>query len=229
MSEVVVWDGISREFPGSPPVVALHPTDFIVRRGESHAIVGHSGSGKSTLLNLIGLLDSPTSGSYWFSGRRTDQMSEQDRTRIRLHSIAFVFQSFHLIDSRSVVENVCLPLMYRGQPLKQRSEVAVDVLGKVGLNHRVGADVSTLSGGERQRVAIARAMAGKPELLLCDEPTGNLDQKNAGVVLDLIDEIGRGGTAVITVTHSPEAASRSQFTWNLENGRFHASPSEARS
>ena len=220
MSSIVEWAGVSRRFAGNPEVVALEPTDYSISAGDFHAIVGKSGSGKSTMLNLLGLLDTPSQGSYKFLGQRTDSMSDRERADVRLVAISYVFQSFYLIDKRDVLANVSLPLMYRGVPLEDRRSAASKAVNNVGLGHRKKADVSTLSGGERQRVAIARAMVGEPKLLLCDEPTGNLDASNAAQVLDLISDINSRGTAVIIVTHDPAAAKRADTQWTLNTGEL---------
>lgn len=217
---ILSWRGVTRTFPGSPEVHALRPTDFDVIKGEFHSIIGQSGSGKSTMLNLLGLLDTPTSGKYTLLGQNTEEMNDPKRSDLRLHSIAYIFQSFYLLDKRSVIENVALPLTYRGLPLQQRRAAAEVAIERVGLSHRIDADTNTLSGGERQRVAIARAIVGDPQLLLCDEPTGNLDSDNANHILDMIEEINESGTAVIVVTHDERAARRASKRWRLQSGNF---------
>ncbi|WP_189820566.1 ABC transporter ATP-binding protein, partial [Streptomyces olivaceoviridis] len=176
---VIRLDSVGRVFDADPPVHALREVDLTVRRGEHLSVVGPSGSGKSTLLNILGLLDRPSSGAYWLDGVRTDGLADPERTALRGSRIGFVFQSFHLLPYRTVDENVMLAEVYRtpgpGRGRGSRRERAREALARVGLAHRLGFLPGRLSGGERQRVAIARALLGEPALLLCDEPTGNLD------------------------------------------------------
>ncbi|MEN3609166.1 ABC transporter ATP-binding protein [Plantactinospora sp. ZYX-F-223] len=196
---------------------ALRPCDLIVARGEHVAIMGPSGSGKSTLLNVLGLLDRPTCGSYLLDGVETTKMAERDRTAIRAYRIGFVFQSFHLLAHRSALENVSLSLLYRGST-PGRQELARDTLSRIGLAHRADAFPNQMSGGERQRVAIARALVGNPSLLLCDEPTGNLDTDNAEIILNLIDEIAGSGLTVLVITHDPTVAARADRLITIRDG-----------
>ncbi|MER5762019.1 ABC transporter ATP-binding protein [Streptomyces sp. NPDC002082] len=219
---VIRLTGITRTFPGTVEVHALHPVDLVVERGEFAAIVGPSGSGKSTLLNLLGLLDRPSSGTYELSGTDVAGLRERQRTAARGHSIGFVFQSFHLLPHRTVTENVVLAQLYtatRTRP-RVRLERAREALRQVGLGHRLDALPTTLSGGERQRVAIARALVNRPALLLCDEPTGNLDTRTSDMIMNLFAELHAGGQTIVVITHDPAVAARAQRTVTLRDGRI---------
>ncbi|WP_345740769.1 ABC transporter ATP-binding protein [Stackebrandtia albiflava] len=211
-------DGVGLTYPGPPPVEALRPCDLRIDSGEYVAIVGPSGSGKSTLLNLLGLLDRPTCGRYLLDGNDTSLMSEKQRTALRARTIGFVFQSFHLMPHRTAEENVALSLVYQGIPARRRREKARDMLEHVGLGHRLGAVPTTLSGGERQRVAIARALAAAPSLLLCDEPTGNLDSKTAESVMNTLDELNAAGLTVLIITHDDEIAGHAGRAVTIRDG-----------
>jgi len=217
---VVELREMAKTYPGPPPVHALHACELTIERGEYVAVVGPSGSGKSTWLNLVGLLDSPTGGRYLMDGVDTGQLDERDRTALRAARIGFVFQSFHLLAHRTAAENVMLGLLYRGIPRARRRRAATAILERVGLGHRVEASAGHLSGGERQRVAIARALVSEPSLLLCDEPTGNLDSDSAGRVLALIDEVHRAGQTVVVVTHDEAVARRAQRVVTIKDGRL---------
>lgn len=211
---------LSRTFPGPVPVHALDAVDLTVARGEYLAVTGPSGSGKSTLLNLLGLLDRPSSGRFEFDGHDVAGLKERERTALRARRIGFVFQSFHLLAHRTAVENVALGQLYRRIPASRRRRAAHDALARVGLTHRAEHLPATLSGGERQRVAIARALVNQPDLLLCDEPTGNLDSATASVVLDLLDELNAAGQTVIVITHAPEVADRAHRRVRIRDGRL---------
>ena len=218
-SDVVLdLDGISRTYPGPPALTALHPCDLRVWAGELVSVVGPSGSGKSTLLNLLGLIDRPSTGEYRLNGVRTSGLTEAQRAAIRGAWIGFVFQSFHLLSHRTAVENVALGLLYAGTNHKESLKRAREVLDRVGLTRRADANPTQLSGGERQRVAIARALVHDPALLLCDEPTGNLDQVTAAGVLDLIGEVHRDGQTVLVISHDPVVAARGDRTLALRDG-----------
>jgi putative ABC transport system ATP-binding protein len=207
-------------YPGPPAVEALHPCDLSVNDGDYVAIVGPSGSGKSTFLNIIGLLDRPTEGTYFLDGHDTSTLSDKARTALRAHKIGFVFQSFHLLQHRTALENVMLAQLYRGASTKHRKEVAVEALTRVGMTQRLYAEPSTLSGGERQRVAIARALASTPSLLLCDEPTGNLDTSTSQGVLETVDELNRSGMTIMIITHDRDVASRAAKIVSIRDGRL---------
>ncbi|NUR61645.1 MAG: ABC transporter ATP-binding protein [Catenulispora sp.] len=189
-------------------MTALHPADLTVDAGDYLAVVGPSGSGKSTMLNLLGLLDRPTAGTLLLGGHDVSTLSEAERSALRGRRIGFVFQSFHLLAHRTAVENVALARLYHGVDAATRRRDAVRALRRVGLGHRLAALPTTLSGGERQRVAIARALAGAPDLVLCDEPTGNLDSATAGAVLDLLESLNRDGVTLVVITHDPAVAAR---------------------
>jgi putative ABC transport system ATP-binding protein len=206
--------GVALAYPGPPPVRALDPCQLVIGRGQHVALVGPSGSGKSTWLNVAGLLDRPTAGMYLLDGTDTGVLSERDRTTLRAERIGFVFQAFHLLPHRTALENVALALLYRGIQRRARRQVALDALERVGLAARSHAPPAQLSGGERQRVAIARALAVRPSILLCDEPTGNLDTASAGTILQLVDDLHAEGQTVVVVTHDPQVACRAE-RWSL--------------
>jgi putative ABC transport system ATP-binding protein len=179
--------GLARTYPGPPPVPALRPADLVIEAGDYVAVTGPSGSGKSTLLHLLGLLDAPTAGSYLLDGLDTSALGDRGRSALRGRRIGFVFQAFHLLPYRTALENVMLAELYNQTPRSGRLQAAVEALDAVGLSHRMNALPTTLSGGESQRVAIARALVNRPSLMLCDEPTGNLDSKNAAGLMGLLD------------------------------------------
>ncbi|MFV0306657.1 MAG: ABC transporter ATP-binding protein [Desertimonas sp.] len=197
-----------RVFAAEPPVHALRDVDLTVGRGEYVAIVGPSGSGKSTLLNVVGLLDRLTSGQYLLDGVDVNGLGEGARSAVRARSVGFVFQSFHLLPHRSALENVMFGGLYRGVPRRQRAERSFRALAQVGLTARAGFAPVHLSGGERQRVAVARALASEPSVLLCDEPTGNLDTTNTAAILDLLDGLVADGLTVLVITHDETVAAR---------------------
>lgn len=215
---VIDLDGVSRTYEGPPPLAALRSCNLQVATGQLLTIVGPSGSGKSTLLNMLGLLDRPSAGEYRLNGVDTSNLSEAERSGIRGGWIGFVFQSFHLLPDRTATENVALAMLYSGVPHKARLERAREVLARVGLAPRAEALPTQMSGGERQRVAIARALAHRPALLLCDEPTGNLDQRTATAVLDLISEIHNDGQTVLIITHDASVAARGERTLTIRDG-----------
>ncbi|MEU8135451.1 ABC transporter ATP-binding protein [Streptodolium elevatio] len=215
---VIEFDGVSLTYPGPPEVQALRRTDLRVFRGEYMTIVGPSGSGKSTFLNVAGLLDRPTGGRYLLDGVDTGELPESRRAALRGARIGFVFQSFHLLPHRSAIENVELSMVYQGIPRAERLARAHRALVMVGLRHRVRALPSTMSGGERQRVAIARALAGRPALMLCDEPTGNLDSTTAEDILVLLDYLNSAGMTIMLITHDPSVAARGTRTVAIRDG-----------
>ncbi|GAA2018768.1 ABC transporter ATP-binding protein [Pseudokineococcus marinus] len=215
---VVELVGLTRTFPGPPPVHALDGVDLVVRAGEYVSVVGPSGSGKSTLLHVLGLLDRPTGGDYLLDGVPTSTTSERHRARLRGGRIGFVFQQFHLLPHRSVLENVLLATLYSGVPRAERVDRARAALERVGLGHRVDAGPTTLSGGERQRVAVARAVVTGPSLLLADEPTGNLDSVSSAAVMDLFDELHASGLTLVVITHDPVVSARAQRRVRISDG-----------
>lgn len=215
---VILMRGLGLTYPGPPPVTALRPCDLRIERGEFVTIVGPSGSGKSSLLNIAGLLDTPTRGTYFLDSIDTAAADEAQRAALRSERIGFVFQSFHLLPHRSAQDNVELAMLYQSTPRRARSRRAAAVLTRVGLEHRAHALPTQLSGGERQRVAIARALVAEPSLLLCDEPTGNLDTETASAVLDLLDRLHEDGMTIAVITHDAQVAARGQRTITIRDG-----------
>jgi putative ABC transport system ATP-binding protein len=214
-------DGIGRTFrSGTVDVVALTAVDFRVERGEYVAVEGPSGSGKSTLLNVLGLLDRPTEGHYRFEGWPVAELSERHRAAIRGNRVGFVFQAFHLLPHRTVLENVWLSGLYTATGRKERVAQAEEAIDRVGLSHRRDFKPTTLSGGERQRVAIARAVVGQPSLLLCDEPTGNLDSTTSASVLDLFEDLRTDGLAIVVVTHNDTVSGHADRVVRMKDGRL---------
>jgi putative ABC transport system ATP-binding protein len=199
---------------------ALAGIHLDIRKGEYIAIAGPSGCGKSTLLSILGLLDTPTDGTYLLNGRPVQGLSLAERARIRNREIGFIFQSFNLIGDLTVFENVELPLTYRGMPSAERKQRANEALEKVGMGHRAKHLPSQLSGGQQQRVAVARALAGSPAVLLADEPTGNLDSKNGEAVMDLLAELHKGGATIVMVTHDTRFARHADRSVHLFDGRI---------
>ncbi len=209
---------LGKVFPTNPPVIALNNVNLRIERGEYVAMVGQSGSGKSTLLNVLGCLDRHTSGSYFFDGIDTSELSDNERTALRGSRIGFVFQSFHLLAHRTVLENVMLGELYLATPRRDRKRRALEALEIVGMSHRTSFLPTRLSGGERQRVAIARALLGSPDLLLCDEPTGNLDSHNTELMLDQLDLLVQRGMTVIVITHEHSVAERADRQIRIADG-----------
>ena len=199
---------------------ALNGVDISIHDGEFVAIMGPSGCGKSTLLNILGMLDTPSDGTYWLDGREVSQLKEDDRTAYRRGKIGFVFQSFNLIEELNVTENVGLPLGYLGIKGEERRKRVAETLERMGISHRAGHYPNQLSGGQQQRVAIARAVVCKPGLILADEPTGTLDSKNGKEVMELLRELNREGTTVVMVTHSQRDASYADRIINLFDGQI---------
>jgi macrolide transport system ATP-binding/permease protein len=209
---------ISRTFGTEPPVHALRAVDLVVYPGDWVAIVGPSGSGKSTLLNILGCLDRPTAGTYLIDGVDVARLSENERTATRAQSIGFVFQAFHLLGHRTALENVMLAEMYAGGERAGRRERALTALERVGMAHRRDFLPTRLSGGEQQRVAIARALLGSPRLLLCDEPTGNLDSVSTESLMLLFDALARQGLTLVVVTHDEGVAAHAQRVVRMVDG-----------
>jgi putative ABC transport system ATP-binding protein len=209
---------LTRTFPGTPPVHALREADLRIDRGDYVSIVGPSGSGKSTLLHILGLLDRPTSGDYLLDGLATGTASEADRAALRGGRIGFVFQSFHLLPHRTVLDNVLLATLYSGVPRAERRDRALAALERVRLSHRLDFMPTVLSGGERQRVAIARAVIASPHVLLADEPTGNLDSTNSAGVLDLFDELHGDGLTLLVITHDAAVSARARRRVRINDG-----------
>ena len=209
---------VSKVFPTIPPVNALMHLNLRIDAGEYVAIVGQSGSGKSTLLNVLGCLDRHTTGDYRFDGIDTSKLSDVYRTALRGSRIGFVFQSFHLLAHRTVLENVMLGELYLATQRSERRKRALEALEQVDMTHRVAFLPTRLSGGERQRVAIARALMGNPDVLLCDEPTGNLDSHNTASMLDLLDALVARGITVMVITHEGAVAQRAHRRVRIVDG-----------
>lgn len=199
--------------------MALNNVNIEVEKGEFVAIMGPSGCGKSTLLNILGLLDNPTSGSYFLNGTDVSKFTESQRTNIRKGVIGFVFQSFNLIDELNVYENIELPLLYMGIPAAERKRRVEQAMQRMGIMHRIKHFPQQLSGGQQQRVAIARAVVAGPKLILADEPTGNLDSKNGKEVMELLKELNAEGTTIVMVTHSQHDAGYADRIVNLFDGQ----------
>ena len=199
--------------------VALEDVNLTVNKGEFLSIMGPSGCGKSTLLNIMGLLDTPTGGSIEVAGTRIESMKDKELAAFRNKKLGFVFQSFHLINSLNVLDNVELPLLYRRMSSSERKRLAQDVLAKVGLSHRMRHFPSQLSGGQCQRVAVARAIIGNPEIILADEPTGNLDSRMGAEVMELLHRLNKeGGRTIVMVTHNEEQAKQTSRTVRFFDG-----------
>jgi putative ABC transport system ATP-binding protein len=220
MPAVIKLAGVTKVFvTDEVETHALAKIDVEIGRGEYVAISGPSGCGKSTLLSILGLLDSPSDGSYSLNGRQVSDLKPWERARVRNREIGFIFQSFNLIGDLNVYENVELPLTYRGMKSTERKERVMAALEKVGMAHRAKHLPSQLSGGQQQRVAVARAVAGSPSILLADEPTGNLDSKNGEAVMELLRELHREGATICMVTHDPRYARHADRSIHLFDGR----------
>ncbi len=214
-------DNITKIFKADEvETVALNGINLEVPQGEFLAIMGPSGCGKSTLLNILGLLDSPTSGTYQLDGDNVSSLSENQRTRLRKGKIGFVFQSFNLIDELTVEENIALPLSYLGVKRAEIKTRVNDIMRRLQISHRANHYPQQLSGGQQQRVAIARAVVSNPKLILADEPTGNLDSKNGIEVMKILTELHQQGATIIMVTHSPRDAKYADRTINLLDGQI---------
>jgi ABC-type lipoprotein export system ATPase subunit len=217
---VVELRGVSRTYGSDPPVEALRSVDLIIPRGDFVAIIGPSGSGKSTLLNILGCLDRPTAGTYRLGGTDVSELNDSQRTAVRGRSIGFVFQSFHLLGHRTALENVMLAEVYGSGERNGRRERAMAALERVGMEERSDFLPTKLSGGQQQRVAIARALLGSPEMLLCDEPTGNLDSATTESLLLLFEALGRQGLTFVVVTHDDDVAARAKRIIRIVDGHL---------
>jgi len=210
---------IKRFYIGQPnELQILNGIDITVHEGEFVAIVGESGSGKSTLMNIIGALDRPTEGTYFFNGEDISKLSDKKLSHIRNRQIGFVFQNFNLIPRTSALKNVELPMMYAGKGRKERTKRAMELLETVGMAERADHNPNELSGGQKQRVAIARAMANEPALILADEPTGALDTKTGRIVMDIFHQLHKSGKTIVLITHSPELAKETERIITISDG-----------
>jgi putative ABC transport system ATP-binding protein len=228
IAPVIELDGLARTYPGPPPVCALRPASLVIEAGDYVAVTGPSGSGKSTLLHLLGLLDAPTSGRYLLDGLDTSALGDKDRSALRGRRIGVVFQAFHLLAYRTALENVLLAQLYNNTPRTARIQAAIGALDAVGLGHRLDALPTTLSGGEAQRVAIARALVNTPSLVLCDEPTGNLDSANAAAVMSLLDQLNTAGYTIVVITHDGAVAGHAHRTITISDGVLSEHPGTRR-
>lgn len=220
MSLVEVKDLYKIYNPGENEVRALDGINLTVEKGEFLAIVGQSGSGKSTFMNMIGLLDVPTSGTYLLDGIDVSSMTDDELSEIRNKEIGFIFQGFNLISNLSAIENVELPLVYRGMKKEERHKLAIHALERVGLSHRLNHLPKQMSGGQQQRVAIARAVAARPPVILADEPTGNLDSHSGVEVMKILHELHEEGRTIILITHDNEIAKEAQRVIRIQDGQI---------
>ena len=217
---VLSTESLEKSYPGTPPVRALRGVDLMVEAGEAVAIVGPSGSGKSTLLHLMGTLDRPSAGSISVAGREVQDLTDSELSAVRANHIGFVFQQFHLLSGYSARDNVADGVLYRGIELNERREMADRALELVNLQDRAGHLTEKLSGGERQRVAVARAIVGRPDIILADETTGNLDSKSSAAVIDLLRDLNEGGITLVVITHDLEVAGKFPRMVQLRDGRI---------
>ena len=220
MSLIEIRDMYKIYNPGENEVRAIDGVNLTIEHGEFVAIIGQSGSGKSTLMNMLGLLDVPTSGKYLLNGQDVEGLEDDELSEIRNKEIGFIFQGFNLITSLTAVENVELPLVYRGMKKEERNELAVSALNRVGLSHRLDHLPKQMSGGQQQRVAIARTVAARPPIILADEPTGNLDSHSGVEVMKILHELHEEGRTVILITHDNDIANEAQRVIRIQDGQI---------
>ncbi len=221
MDSLIHIENISKIYnPGENEVHALDHVSLDIQTGEFVAIIGQSGSGKSTLMNMLGCLDTPTSGTYILSGEDVSCMTDNQLSDIRNKQIGFIFQGFNLISNLTALENVELPLIYRGMPAKERHDCSLEALKIVGLEHRIDHKPSEMSGGQQQRVAIARAIAAKPPVILADEPTGNLDSASTKEIMKILHELHDSGRTVILITHDAQIAANAKRVVRIMDGKI---------
>lgn len=221
MDSLIHIENISKIYnPGENEVHALDHVSLDIQTGEFVAIIGQSGSGKSTLMNMLGCLDTPTSGRYILSGEDVSCMTDNQLSDIRNKQIGFIFQGFNLISNLTALENVELPLIYRGMPAKERHDCSLEALKIVGLEHRIDHKPSEMSGGQQQRVAIARAIAAKPPVILADEPTGNLDSASTKEIMKILHELHDSGRTVILITHDDQIAANAKRVVRIMDGKI---------
>lgn len=220
MKNLIEIQNVFKIYPSAEDEVkALRGINMAVQAGEFVAVVGSSGSGKSTMMNILGCLDVPTSGSYLLDGQDVSHFTDDELSEIRNEKIGFIFQGFHLIPGLTALENVELPLLYRGVPRHDRRKAAVEALTRMGLSSRLNHRPNQMSGGQQQRVAIARAIVGKPPIILADEPTGNLDQKNGAEVMRLLKELHQEGKTIVLITHDQKVAACAQRIIEISDGQ----------
>ena len=219
MELITIQDMCKIYNPGENEVRALDHVNLTIDQGEYVAIIGHSGSGKSTLMNMLGCLDVPTSGSYYLNGKDVSRLKDDELSDIRNMEIGFIFQGFNLIGNLTALENVELPLIYRGVPKAKRRQLSVEALKKVGLSHRMGHKPNQMSGGQQQRVAIARAIAAQPPVILADEPTGNRDSSSTKEIIGILEQLHDMGRTVIIITHDDEIAQQAWRRIRIKDGR----------
>jgi putative ABC transport system ATP-binding protein len=219
MTAVLELDGVFKAYPGAPPVTALAAVDLKIFSAERAVVLGPSGSGKTTLLHVAGTLERPSRGRVRLGGQEVSTLSDAELSAVRGRRLGFVFQDFHLLEHLDAVQNVALGLVYTGTPARDRRPAAVGALDRVGLGHRLGHRPAQLSGGERQRMAIARAVAGRPDMVLADEPTGNLDSVAGQQIIDLLAGLADDGTAVVVITHDPAVAAAMDRHVVMQDGR----------